>query len=72
MIACLVSVALHGEITALNAFLATVVLVVSVGLSMALGVATSYWVVRMVLGAFGSKASQPVVMERARAAAAGD
>ena len=72
MIACLALVALHGEITGLNAFLATVVLVVSVGLSMALGVVASYWVVRMVLGAFGSKASQPVVMERARAAAAGD
>ena len=72
MIACLAFVAVYGEISALNAFLATVVLVVAVGLSMALGVAASSWAVRMVLGAFASKASRPVVMEQARAAAAGD
>lgn len=54
-----------------NAFLATVLLVVSVGLSLAMGVATSYLLVRMVLGAFGSRAGMQVV-DRARAAAAGD
>jgi len=62
----------YAEIGALNAFLATVVLVVSVGLSLVMGVAASYWIVRMVLGAFGSRATQPVVVERARAAVAGD
>jgi hypothetical protein len=55
----------------LDAFLATVLLVLSVGLSLAVGVATSYLLVRMVLGAFGSRANMPVG-ERARAAAAGD
>lgn len=55
----------------LNAFFATVLLVVSVGLSLAMGVAVSYWIVRLVLGAFGSRARVPMV-ERARAAAAGD
>ena len=55
----------------LDAFLATVLLVLSVGLSLAMGVATSYLLVRMVLGAFGSRVAEPVV-ERARAAAAGD
>jgi len=58
----------------LNAFFATVILVLSVGLSLAMGVVASYWIVRLVLGAFGSRASAPapVVVERARAAAAGD
>jgi hypothetical protein len=55
----------------LGAFLATVLLVVSVGLSLVVGVAASYWIVRVVLGAFGSRVSMPVA-ERARAAAAGD
>ena len=55
----------------MGAFLATVVLVVSVGLSLVVGVAASYWIVRVVLGAFGSRVSIPVA-ERARAAAAGD
>jgi len=55
----------------LDTFLATVVLVASVGLSLVLGVAASYFLVRMVLGAFGSQAGAPMV-ERARAAAAGD
>ena len=58
----------------MNAFWATVVLMTSVGMSLAMGVATSYWIVRLVLGAFGSRASMPapLVVERARAAAAGD
>ena len=58
----------------MNAFWATVVLMTSVGLSLAMGVAASYWIVRLVLGAFGSRASMaaPVIVERARAAAAGD
>ena len=55
----------------LDAFLATVLLVVSVGLSLVFGVAASYLLVRVVLGAFGSRASLPVA-EQARAAAAGD
>jgi hypothetical protein len=54
-----------------GSILATALLVVSVGLSLVVGVAASYWVVRMVLGAFGSRVGMPVV-ERARAAAAGD
>ncbi len=54
-----------------DAFLATILLVVSVGLSLAVGVAASYWIVRIVLGAFGSRASM-AAPERARAAAAGD
>jgi len=55
----------------LDAFLATVLLILSVGLSLAMGVATSYWLVRMVLGAFGSRANMPAA-EQARAATAGD
>ena len=55
----------------MNAIFATTLLVVSVGLSLAMGVAVSYWLVRLVLGAFGSRAVAPMV-EQARAAAAGD
>ena len=71
MIACLVWVGHFSEIGTLGAFLATIVLVVSVGLSLALGVGASYAILRLVLGAFGSRTmAAPVV--RARAAAAGD
>ena len=72
MIVGLVVVGHYSGMGTLSAFLATVLLVVSVGLSLAMGVAASYLLVRMVLGAFGSRAMGPVVVERARAAAAGD
>lgn len=61
----------HSGTGTLNAFFATVLLVVSVGLSLAMGVAASYFLMRVVLGAFGSRANMPAA-ERARAAAAGD
>jgi len=72
MIVGLVVVGNISGMGVVDAFLATVLLVVSVALSLAVGVATSYLLVRMVLGAFGARASMPVVVERARAAAAGD
>jgi general stress protein CsbA len=71
MIVCLMWVGYFTGAGTLGAFLATVLLVVSVGLSLVVGVAASYWIVRVVLGAFGSRVAEPV-MERARAAAAGD
>jgi len=71
MIAGLVWVGYFSGTGTLDAFWATALLVLSVGLSLAMGVAASYLLVRMVLGAFGSRAAGPVV-ERARAAAAGD
>jgi hypothetical protein len=59
----------------LNAIFATILLIFAVGLSLSLGVLASYWAVRVILHAFGTRAGsvQPVVVvERARAAAAGD
>jgi hypothetical protein len=71
MMVCLIWVGYFTGAGTLGAFLATALLVMSVGLSLVVGVAASYWIVRMVLGAFGSRVSMPVA-ERARAAAAGD
>ena len=72
MIACLFWVGHYSEIGTLGAFLATIVLVISVGLSLVLGVAASYGIVRLVLGAFGSRTMAAPMVEQARAAAAGD
>lgn len=71
MVVCLMWVGTLTGMGTLGAFFAAVVLVLSVGLSLAMGVGASYFLVRMVLGAFGSRATMPVV-ETARAAAAGD
>ena len=59
----------------LNAFFAALLLIFAVGVSVSAGVLVSYWAVRAVLFAFASRAVQEqpvVVVERARAAAAGD
>lgn len=71
MLVCLTWVGSLTGTGTLGAFFAAVVLVLSVGLSLVMGVAASYFLVRMVLGAFSSRAAMPVP-EQARAAAAGD
>jgi hypothetical protein len=71
LVGCLVWVGYFSGTGTLDAFLASALLVISVGLSLVVGVVASYLLMRVVLGAFGSRASMPSV-ERARAAAAGD